>query len=62
MYTLKSDKGRFRLEKDEIDLVIDENDTGELIEVVTALNPDSKMKGSIVRVTTESITFYDQDL
>jgi hypothetical protein len=62
MYTLKSDKGGFRLEKDKIDLVIDEYDTGKLIGVVTALNPDSKMKGSIARVTTESITFYDQDL
>jgi hypothetical protein len=62
MYTLKSDEGRLRLEKDEIDLVIDESDTGKLIGVVTALNPDSKMKGSIARVTSESITFYDQDL
>jgi hypothetical protein len=60
MYTLKSDKSGFRLEKDEIDLVIDECDTGKLIGVVSACNPDfGKMNGSIARVTTESITVYD---
>ena len=48
--------------KDENEIMIDEYDTGKLIGVVSACSSDfGKMNGSIARITTESITVYDND-